>query len=445
MGPYDLLEINYADSDWFVETIAEGEHISDVFLGFRNVPHNIIAVRSFNGEEPWILRATINSERFDAIVRTSIQGASGDAYLTNRDGLFQTKPRSGDLLKAAPIGASSCFEGLRSERLIIEGAEVIRVTRWINQGKWLLVVQQNASEVRAPVNRAIVLGALNVLLAVAATVLTTFLATRHLTNRIDKANQEREEMLRAFLRSAKLASVGELATGLAHEINNPLAIISADQTNIGDLAAMLDPNQETTKEMLESVERTKRQIQRCKSITTKILQFGRSTETELKPIQIGRSLSEITKLLERQVLVSNVEMRLQIEGDLPPVSINELEMEQIIVNLVNNSLFAMSDGGRIDIVARQDGKEVIVEVVDTGSGIRPQDLERIFEPFFTTKPLGKGTGLGLSVCYGVVQSWGGHIEAESTLGRGTTMRIRIPITVDKVPALSHEVDHERRI
>jgi two-component system NtrC family sensor kinase len=377
---------------------------------------------------PWFLRATINGEQFDSLVRTTNLGATGEAFIVNRTGHYQTTARHGSLLERSPVRTPpGAPELLSAEVAGDEGPEVLRVTRWINQGRWLLVVQQDVSEVRAPVNRAILLGALNAAVAVAVIALAVVAATRHLTNRIDRANREREEAFRAFLRSAKLASIGELATGLAHEINNPLAILSADQTNIDDLAKALDTTQESTQEILRSVSRSKRQIERCKSITTKILQFGRSAEPELVPTRIGPSLKETASLLRRQASVSNVELSVRLEENLPAVLINQVELEQVIVNLVNNALYALSEGGRIDIVARRGGAEVMVEVVDDGPGISPDDLERVFEPFFTTKPPGKGTGLGLSVCYGIVESWGGRIELESTPGRGTTVRIHIPV------------------
>jgi two-component system NtrC family sensor kinase len=243
------------------------------------------------------------------------------------------------------------------------------------------------------------------------------------------------------MRSAKLASIGELATGFAHEINNPLAIIAADQTNIGDLAADFDGTSESVKEILESVARCQRQIQRCKSITTKMLRFGRNTELELRPTEIGRHLVEITKLLRRRASEGNVELALQVDEDLPLVLVNEVELEQVVVNLVNNSLYALPRGGRVTIAARRGGEDVIVEVDDDGTGISLEHLDRVFEPFYTTKPTGKGTGLGLAVCYGIVQSWGGRMEVKSSRGKGTTMRFRIPVSGETVANQSTEVNH----
>jgi len=280
-------------------------------------------------------------------------------------------------------------------------------------------------------------------MAIVLLVVTTFLATRHLTDQIDRANERREEMYRAFMRSAKLASIGELATGLAHEINNPLAVISADQTNISDIVEEMPEDAENRAELIESLDRIKRQVLRCRSITTKMLQFGRKSETEPKPTDITTSLKEIIALLERQANVRNVKMFLEAEENLPEIWVDPVELEQVVVNLINNSIQAMPQGGEIHITVQHRDRELLLEVSDNGVGIPPESLDRIFEPFFTTKPVGKGTGLGLSVCYGIVQSWGGKIEVESQVGHGTTIYIHIP-TADYESSRIDRENHERK-
>ena len=427
VGPYDLLDCNYRDAEWFEVVMIKGVYISDVFLGFRQVPHCIFAIKTESGGNPWILRATINSDQFDAIVRTGMLGETGDAYIVNREGFYQTTPKTGSVLDPSPILNPVYHRGVLDQKVRLNGSEKIQVTTWLNENRWLLVAQQDALEVRAPVTRATTYGASIILMAVILIVVTTFLATRHLTNHIDRANAQREEIYRAFMRSAKLASIGELAAGLAHEINNPLAILSADQTNISDLVSELDQDVKGLDEMQESLERSKNQIQRCKSITTKMLQFGRKRETELKPTDLSKCLQETKNLLERQASVRNVELILDIKEDLPPVMIDPVELEQVIVNLIHNSFDALTFGGKIIIALQRTDDEVLLEVKDDGLGIPPGDIERIFEPFFTTKPIGQGTGLGLSVCYGIVESWNGSLEAESEPGKGTIIRIHLPV------------------
>jgi two-component system NtrC family sensor kinase len=232
--------------------------------------------------------------------------------------------------------------------------------------------------------------------------------------------------VRAFTRSAKLASVGELATGLAHEINNPLAIISAEQTNISDLLDEI-PDTQLRDQLLESVRRIKGQVGRCGTITGKMLQFGRNRDSSLEPTELAPRIDEIAGLLERQAAVRNVTIRTQLEARLPKVLLDPVELEQVLVNLINNSFQAMPDGGEIRVRGAVNDREVQLEVQDDGHGMPSEVRERAFEPFFTTKPVGQGTGLGLSVCYGIVGSWGGRLEMESQLGRGTIVRIRLRV------------------
>jgi two-component system NtrC family sensor kinase len=426
-GPFDLAGRNYRDTDWFGEVMSSGVFISDVFLGFRQIPHCIIAVKVKQAGVSWLLRATINSEQFDRMVATGNLGQTAEAFIINREGLYQTRPREGSVLDRAPFAELTAHEGLRSLREEVGGRAKIVVTTWVNGGRWLLVVLRDMAEVREPVTRAMTWGFLEVLVAIVLVVTTAVLATRHLTRQIDKANRQREEIFSAFMRSAKLASVGELATGLAHEINNPLAIISAQQTNISDLIQRMDEQTPGRQEVLSALERTQRQVQRCGGITAKMLQFGRKQETSLGATDIKPRLRETVALLERQAKVANVELTLDVEPALPAVTLDPVELEQVLVNLIKNALDALTQGGRVQVVARRIGDAVVLEVRDDGPGVPPEYLPRLFEPFFTTKPVGKGTGLGLAVCYGLVQSWGGTIEAESEPGCGTVMRIRLPL------------------
>jgi two-component system NtrC family sensor kinase len=427
IGPYDLKGRNYSQEDWFKEVMISGRYISDVFLGFRQVPHCIIAVRAEGDSEQWVLRATINSDQFNGLVKVEVLGEGSDAYILNRDGRYQTTPRTGSVLDYASVPPIGYHGGVREQRVETSGSVKILVTTWINENRWMLVVEQDLAAIQGPVDRAIVDGAILVAIAMLLLVATTFIATWHLTSRIDKANAQREEMSQAFMRSAKLASIGELATGLAHEINNPLAIISAEQTNISDLLRDPEAGQEEHEQTLESIDRIKSQIQRCANITQKMLQFGRNEQSKLQPTDIIPRLTEIVELLKRRAGVRNVGITLKTDETLPQALIDPIELEQVLVNLINNSIDALPDGGEITIKAYAEKDDVHLEVVDNGIGLQAEESERIFEPFYTTKPVGKGTGLGLSVCYGIVQSWGGEIWVESERGKGTTMHVCLPL------------------
>ncbi len=430
VGPYALHDKNYANEAWFRAVMSDNTHVSDVFLGFRGIPHCIIAVKRSEQNASWILRATINSVEFDKLVRTAQIGRTGDTFIVNRDGAYQTPPKSGNIMEPSSIGVPQSHSGVRQTRVSEDGSTMLRATTWLNNGRWMLVVQQDEKEIQAPVRDAMLKGAFVILLAVVLVIGTTILATWHLTRQIERANAQRDELSRDLLRSAKLASLGEMSSGLAHEINNPLAIISAEHTNIADLIGEMDGNPPAKEEILASIERCQRQVKRCGDITSKMLQFSRKSDTVLQPTDISSRLNEAVSLMQKQAQVRNIELAVHIEKDSPPLyaRIDPSEFEQVIVNLINNSMHAIKRGGVINIKAGRSGKEVLVTVSDNGTGIAPGDVDKIFQPFFTTKAPGEGTGLGLSVCYGLVRGWGGSIEASSEPGKGTDITIRLPIS-----------------
>jgi two-component system NtrC family sensor kinase len=427
VGPYDLADKNYRSATWFRSVLAGDVYVSDVFLGFRQVPHFVMAVKRTQAGRTWVLRATLNSEDFDTLVRHQGLSDTADAFLVNDQGLYQTAPRSGRVLDRARIDPPLVHQGFRQHRAVVDGVPSVRTSTWVHGNRWMLVVQEAERTIQAPLRRAFVNGVLVVSLAVFLLVVTTVLATWHLIRQVDRANAQRDAMSDDLLRSAKLASLGELATGLAHEINNPLAIISAEQTNISDGVQDLALPPDVEKRLLDSVRRCRRQIERCSSITSKMLQFGRRTDAQLRPTAIAPLLDETVRLLHRQAAVRNVELRLAVAPDLPPLLVDGTELEQVVVNLINNALYAIEGSGVIEVSARRAGKEVRLAVKDNGAGIAREHLDRIFQPFFTTKPVGQGTGLGLSVCYGIVRGWGGTIEAASEPGRGTEMIIHVPV------------------
>jgi two-component system, NtrC family, sensor kinase len=434
VGPFDLMDRTYSDAEWFQTVMTEGSMVSDVFLGHRQAPHSVVAVRQPSPDGWWILRATLDNRSLYSLVRSLEVGATGDVFLVNDEGLFQTPPRMGAVLGQSPLLDPPYHPEVRDQRVEDPRGETMRqVTTWLNDGHWLLVVQQPEREILAPVRRAVVSGLLVVAFALILVFVATILITSHLIRRVERADRQRDLMHRDLIRSAKLASLGEMSSGLAHEINNPLAIISAEQTNLGDEIGELDLPPTVRETLEEAIQRCKRQVERCGNITAKMLQFGRKTDTLLQATDVEPVLRDIGQLLERRARNSNVALVLRVAPRLPPAWLDANELEQILANLVNNAVDAMEHGGTVTISARKEGSHILLQVADTGSGILPEDLDRIFQPFFTTKPVGQGTGLGLAVVYGIVQGWGGTIQAESKLGEGTTMSIRIPLASDREP------------
>lgn len=246
----------------------------------------------------------------------------------------------------------------------------------------------------------------------------------------------RVEANRAVARAEKLAAIGRLAAGVVHEINNPLATISAcaesleRRTEEGAFGA--SPDAENLREYLALI---RSEAFRCKSITNGLLDFSRTRAGSRAPVNLGNVLKSAARLVAHQKRGAQVKIEVNAPDDLALVSGDEGQLQQAVIALATNAIDAMPDGGALTLSARNSETTnkartaVIVEVSDTGAGIAPEMLTKIFDPFFTTKEIGRGTGLGLAVCYGIVTEHEGSIKVESIVGRGTTFTITLPAQI----------------
>ena len=237
---------------------------------------------------------------------------------------------------------------------------------------------------------------------------------------------DRVEANRAIARAEKLSAVGRLAAGVVHEINNPLATISACaeslEARLNDGEFDGSPGLEDLREYLGLI---RSEAFRCKSITMGLLDFSRTRTSDHVTINLADVIRSAVRLLSHQKRSSAVDFQVEIAHDLQPVSGDPGQLQQAVIALATNALDAMGEIGVLTIVGRNDGDKVKVEVNDTGVGIPPDNLAKIFEPFFTTKEIGRGTGLGLAVCYGILTEHGGTLDVQSTVGVGTTFTITL--------------------
>ncbi len=229
----------------------------------------------------------------------------------------------------------------------------------------------------------------------------------------------------------KMASIGRLAAGVAHEINNPLAIINEKAGLIKDMAHF-KPELKQDPRLLETVDVILGSVKRCSRITRQLLSFGRQTQTTPVPLVLKSVLDEVLVFLVKEAQLKKIFIDIDVPDTLPQVIGNRGKLQQVLLNIVNNAFAAMPQDGKLSISAQKtDEPFVRLDISDSGCGISPENLKHIFEPFFSTKTNQGGTGLGLSITYGLVQELGGRIKVESKVNEGTTFIIYLPTTKQK--------------
>ncbi|PIE66900.1 MAG: two-component sensor histidine kinase [Deltaproteobacteria bacterium] len=434
-GPFKLAKAQYADADWFKKSLENPYFTSDVFLGLRGSPHFIIAVQKIWMGQKWIIRATIDFISFNRLVEKVRIGETGFAYILNREGQFQTKPIF-DFTPSLDI-YDRYFSDLKrlgkevqiQERLDGSGVKSLYVSALLKGGDWLLVYKQTSSDAFSDLNHAQTGAIVFFVLGGIAIVALAIGISNKWVYRIATADREKEIMNQQVIETGKLASVGELAAGIAHEINNPVAIMVEEAGWLQDL--MEDgafENEADLKEFERALNQIRIQGRRCKEITHKLLSFARKTDSRIEDFEIGPLLEEVVSLSAQRAKYSNVELTTHLDPKLPAISASHSELQQVFLNLINNALDAMDKtGGKLEVSTQQESGNIFINVKDNGPGIPKANLARIFDPFFTTKPVGSGTGLGLSICYGIIHKMGGEITVKSAVDVGTTFSIRIPV------------------
>jgi len=450
-GPYQLERADYSNAEWFQRAIETPYYISEVFMGLRGKPHFIVSVRGRHEGKYWLLRSTIDFVSFNSLVENLRIGRTGFALILNREGEFQTQ----SVFKAVDGDERMLYQLIKKgerrpngiyilERTMDTGQENIYVGAFLKDEDWLLIYQQDVDDAFSDLRRAQGIAVLIILMGGLAIVVTALILSKKMVRQVAELDQEKEMMNEQIIETGKLASVGELAAGVAHEINNPVAIMVEEAGWIEDLLEEEDLREsENLSEFLRALNQIHIQGKRCKEITHKLLSFARKTDSRVHEIDLNELVEEVVGLSAQQARYNNVEIRVDLQESLPPMRMSPTELQQVLLNLINNALYAMDGrGGVIDVVTRRKEDHVLIEVSDTGPGIPEANLGRIFDPFFTTKPVGKGSGLGLSICYGIIKKMDGDIDVRSMVGEGTTFTVQVPIQPDRIDTLEPRTEPE---
>jgi len=431
VGRYELEGKNYRDQDWFHEVRVRGVYVSDVFMGYRNIPHFVIAVRQDNGEKGsfYILRATIDTEVLSHHINRLELRASSDAFLINHDGILQTRPRHGDLrvLDRSPIATPPYSPNAEvRETTDVNGEAKILGYAYVENSPFIFVVLKQPEYMMESwlSLRSDILWLLGVSVVLIMAVILW--SSSYLVNRIREADYTRDKALHNIEYTDKMASIGRLAAGVAHEINNPLAIINENAGLLKDLVSMSSEPPEGRR-LVAIADAVLKSVDRCSTITHRLLGFAKRMDPVVERIALGSLIEEVLSFQGKEAEYRNIAVNLSVPKDLPTIESDRGQLQQVFLNILSNALAAVDDGGRIDIsLALADDNTVAVTISDNGAGIPKEHLAHIFEPFFSTK--GEyGTGLGLSITFGIVEKLGGRIDVRSKVGEGTSFTVRLPV------------------
>ena len=424
----------------FRKAIHTGHFISDVSADLRGHSYFTMAVKKDWKGEQWVLRSAMPVEAFNRLLEEARIGTTGDAFILNREGQYQTKPPDGaepdsrtlsDLLSGISKLTGEDISIARETDL--SGNKTIYATTPLKNGNWILVCRQRASDSISGLNRAKIVTLATILLSALFLATNALRLSKKTVQRIELADKKKQKMNEQMFQTGKLASIGELAAGIAHEINNPVAIMVEEAGWIDDL---LQEEEFREGKNLDEFKRALGQIRiqgkRCKDITHKLLSFARKTDFTLHRVRLNELIDDILAISAKRGKYAGVSVRTNVQEGLPDLRLPQTEIQQVLLNLINNSLDAMEErGGTLYLSAGLKDETIVIEVSDNGRGIPKEDFSRIFDPFFTTKPVGKGTGLGLSICYGIIKRLGGEITVNSVVDTGTTFLIKIPVPKEK--------------
>lgn len=439
-GPYNLEGKSYKNQMWFIRSLETDNFVSEVFTGYRDAPHIIITARSQTPTGVYfILRATIDTERLMQMLMSYKPSIHTDMFLMNHKGVLQTPSTNfGDVFTKTALHIPEFSTRTKVERTPNAGNKKTTImmgysyisTDNVTTPFILMVRKEKEGVMRTWLDLGKtfnwIVGISGIIIIAIVTIISNFMV-----NKMYTADRTKAQTMLQMEESHQLASIGQLAAGVAHEINNPLALINQTAGYVKDMYSFSDEtisNEEISEHIDSIIEAT----ERCGAITSQLLGFVRQFDIKIRKIDLGKMISNVLSFHKKEAEYRNINLSTSFPSLPLFMRTDSGKLQQILVNLVSNAFQALDDDGCLNIIATlTTSQQIEIIIKDTGCGIPEENIKSIHEPFFSTKKEDMGTGLGLSITYGLVKKLKGHICVESTEGVGTIFTVTLPVRIEE--------------
>ncbi|MCK5836261.1 MAG: hypothetical protein KAH09_03255 [Desulfobacula sp.] len=401
------------------------------------MPHIIIAVKSIKPDKSiFILRATLDTERLMETLTSYKTNDYTEIFLINHNGVLQTPSINyGNILTQTNLETVNYSNNTAVSMTNFKGIPVILGHSFIStdmvETPFILMVQKIKASIMHPwleLYRQInwIIGISIILIVIVISFASTFMV-----NKLYRLEMAKAEAMLQMEQNQQLAAIGQLAAGVAHEINNPLAIINQTAGYLKDLYRFKDGPKDDV-EISDNIDSILDAVDRCGTITQQLMGFVRQFDIKIKKIRLQKIVSDVLSFHKKEAEYRGIHVTVSIPDTIPDMETDSGKLQQILVNLINNAFQAVDEGCCLDIIGSQmDDKTIQLIIQDTGCGIPEESLTKIHKPFFSTKQDQMGTGLGLSITYGLVKKLGGNISVQSTEGEGTCFTITLPVKIQE--------------
>ena len=421
-GPYDLMDKNYANAPWFKAVMASGVYVSDVFTGFRQEPHFIIAVKRTENENTWVIRATMDTVYFANLVSKITADSGGIIFLVNQTGFLQTAYRwADDLMEPSGINNPEHFDGIQ----IAETNGKMRVMTWLETVPWLSVVEMDHARIFTPLRRIRNVGIFIFILGAILISFTVLLTTNHLVSRLEFKRKSIQMMGHHLRQANKMTLSLQLYKGFFQEINEALANIDSSAAWIGEQVRKTDRPNENRNEVDENLKQIHGQVLRSRETIEQLIDFSLPTTPSVTDVDINRMLDRIGDIFKREAQYNNIRIDQDYQEPLPSIRSDPSQLNQVFQNLMFNAIDAVGKNGVITLKTSAHAEYVQITVTDNGPGIAAGATEKIFDPLVTTNY--RHLGLGLAICRDILKQMGGQVDVTAEPGKGAAFTVTLPV------------------